>query len=97
MTSPDQSLENVHISARQSIDDASSVADLEQIRVRYLGKKGVVTEQLKRIGGLPGSERKQFGQEINEVKNRIAESIDSRSRELEALAETKNTKLMKRF
>jgi phenylalanyl-tRNA synthetase alpha chain len=73
----------------QAIETAGSLVDLEQLRVQYLGKKGVITGQLKRIGSLPAGDRKQFGREINEVKTRIQESIELRSRELEALADSR--------
>ena len=43
---------------------AKSSRDIEQVRVRYLGKKGGITEQLKRIGNLPIQERRAFGQAV---------------------------------
>ena len=72
----------------QSIGSAGSLADLEQLRIRFLGKKGVVTEQLKRIGSLPAEDRRQFGQQVNVIKSRIQESLVLRSRELESAADS---------
>ena len=60
VTSPalDQLLED----ARDAIEGADSLASLESLRVGYLGKKGVITEQLKSIGSLPAEQRKDFSE-----------------------------------
>lgn len=62
---------------------AANVAALEQIRIGYLGKKGVLTEQLKLLGGLPAEQRPQVGQWVNEAKDRLQASLDERKRLLE--------------
>ncbi len=56
---------------------------LEQIRVRVLGKSGVITEQLKALGGLSAQERPAAGQRINEAKQSLTEAIQQRRTELE--------------
>ena len=43
------------------IAEAASSHEIEQVRVRFLGRKGALTEQLKRIGSLPTQERRAFG------------------------------------
>ena len=65
-------LETAAISEIQSTDDMEI---LESLRVQYLGKKGVLTEQLKALGKLPKAERPAAGQEINKVKVRIQEAL----------------------
>jgi len=45
-----------------------SVQDLEEIRVKYTGRKGVLTERLKTLGGLAPEERKKTGALLNELK-----------------------------
>ena len=64
--------------ARTDIEAASNVADLDQVRVAYLGKKGSLTERLKQLGQLPAEERPQAGQAINEAKKIIQEAINVR-------------------
>jgi phenylalanyl-tRNA synthetase alpha chain len=49
---------------------------LEEVRVRILGKKGALTEQLKGLGTLPASERAAAGKQINEAKAAIQNSLD---------------------
>jgi phenylalanyl-tRNA synthetase alpha chain len=66
------------------IDAAGEASALEPIRVRYLGKKGVLTEQLKTLGGLPADERPAAGQAINEAKRQLNERLGSRREALAA-------------
>ncbi|KAF0285844.1 phenylalanine--tRNA ligase subunit alpha [Spiribacter sp. SSL99] len=70
--------------AEQAVDAATSVAELDAVRVAYLGKKGEITEQLKALGQLPADERPAAGQAINAAKQRVSERLEGRRRELEA-------------
>ena len=72
-------------SALAQIRDAGTLPALEEIRVRWLGKKGTLTEQLKTLGALPASERPTAGASINAAKylivlllNRVASWRHSR-------------------
>ncbi len=64
--------------AKADIEAASNVADLDRVRVAYLGKKGSLTERLKQLGKLPAEERPQAGQAINDAKNILQEAINDR-------------------
>ena len=77
-----QTLQSVESSACEAIDSALTLTELEALRVLYLGKKGIVTEHLKSIGGLPSDERKQCGQVANQVKSIIAEQLAKRQQAL---------------
>ncbi len=63
-------------------DAATTTAALEALRVKYLGKKGEVTELLKGLGKLSIEERKTVGAAINELKNKIQASLDDSMRSL---------------
>lgn len=63
-------------------DAAATTADLEALRVKYLGKKGEVTELLKGLGKLSIDERKTVGAAINELKNSIQTSLEESMRAL---------------
>ena len=65
------------------IGGAESSRDIEQARVRFLGKKGALTEQLKHIGSLPTQERRAFGQAVNDAKQLLAEKIAERAVQLD--------------
>ncbi|NLC20421.1 MAG: phenylalanine--tRNA ligase subunit alpha, partial [Halomonadaceae bacterium] len=72
--------------ARQAIQAAESIAALEELRVRYLGKKGEITAQLKGLGKLPAEERPAAGERINQAKQALADEIDARRQALNAAA-----------
>lgn len=69
--------------AQQAIDTATSEAQLDQVRVQYLGKKGEITQQLKSLGALPAEQRPQAGARINEVKEALQASLNERKTALE--------------
>ncbi len=75
-----------------AIQHASDIVSLEKVRVEYLGKKGLVTEQLKNLKNLSPEARKEAGQIINAVKERIQEQLLERKQLLEqtAIAEQLN-------
>lgn len=64
--------------ARTEIASAATVEDLEQIRVRLLGKKGEVTALLKSLGSMDPEARRGAGAQINEAKAALTQSIDTR-------------------
>ena len=65
---------------------ASPDADLEQIRVKYLGKKGELTAVLRGMGQLSAEERPVVGQVANEVRATIEEALAARKETLKAQA-----------
>jgi phenylalanyl-tRNA synthetase alpha chain len=78
--------ENLSALVAQALADAAASRDisaLEDVRVRLLGKKGVLTEQLKGLGKLPVAERPAAGQKINEAKAAIHEGLEARRASLE--------------
>ncbi len=84
--SAEESVQSIENSATEVIEHADSLSDLEAVKVQYLGKNGIVTEQLKRISSLPAEERKSFGQAVNRIKTQIAEQIQARHECLEQVA-----------
>jgi len=81
----DQTLKSVLESAISRVAEARDAKELDEIRVAFLGKKGLVTEQMKRLGTLPPEERKTFGAQVNEAKNGVEDAIKKRGAELESL------------
>ena len=72
--------------AQQDIHNSSNLANLETLRVNFLGKKGVLTQRLKQLGKLPTSERPQAGQEINHAKKALTNAIETRKQVLQTIA-----------
>ena len=78
-----QDLTSLIQQALPEIATCGDLAALDEVRVRWLGKKGVLTEQLQSLGALPKAERPAAGQRINEAKERVSVAIDARREELE--------------
>lgn len=76
-------LKNIITEAEQKVAAASSLKEIEDIRVAYLGKSGVVTLAMKDIATLPPEEKKSFGAAVNEAKTNIANVIDAKKETLE--------------
>jgi phenylalanyl-tRNA synthetase alpha chain len=73
-------------SALARIASVGNAAELDEIRVHWLGRKGVLTEQLKGLGSLPASERPAAGARINSAKQSLQATIEARRVALEGLA-----------
>jgi phenylalanyl-tRNA synthetase alpha chain len=69
--------------ARAEVAAAPDGAALESVRVRWLGKKGTFTEQLKDLGRIPAAERPAAGARINEAKEELTHAIEARRAALE--------------
>ncbi len=77
-----QLLQELKSTSLSAIQNADSIDVLENLRVKYLGKKGELTAILKQMGGLSADERPIVGQLANEVREALAATIDRRREEL---------------
>ncbi len=87
-------LKEKFVSELEKIDN---LADIENIRVSYLGKKGSVTDLLKGMKELSNDERKVFGQKVNELKGLVNEKISEKTQELKEKEIQKEIELMPEF
>lgn len=71
-------INDIKKSFSDDLNSAGILADLQQLRSKYLGKKGVVTEKLKLLSNIPADERPAFGKLINEIKVAIEHDIDAK-------------------
>lgn len=78
-----QALEQIQKSADELIAAAQSAAQVEELRVRFLGKKGELTAILKQMGKLSPEERPVVGALANEVREAITQDITARTKELQ--------------
>src|SRR5580692_13048255 len=72
--------------ALADLEKSATLAALEEVRVRFLGKKGLLTEQLKSLGKLSAAERPAAGQRINDAKASILASLEMHRIRLEQAA-----------
>jgi len=70
--------------ARAAAAAAESAADLEAVRVRYLGRQGELTQLLRSLGTLPPEERPVVGAAANEAKRELEALLDARLAEAQA-------------
>lgn len=85
-------LNALHENALQAIEQASTPQTLDELRVKYLGKKGDITAQLKSLGQLSAEDRPAAGAKINEVKVAVSDAINAKKAHIDAqlLAEKLN-------
>ncbi len=83
-----EALEKIRQSADALISAAENAAAVDELRVRFLGKKGELTAMLKQMGRLSAEERPVIGALANEVREAITADIARRTKELEAAALT---------
>lgn len=77
-----QAIEKITELAQAAIKSADDMKSLDDCRVQYLGKKGLLTDYLKTLGQLPQAERPLAGQRVNAAKELIQSLIESRELEL---------------
>ena len=77
-------LEQILTTAQQQISDCGDLRALDELRVAYLGRKGVLTLQLRSLGDLPADQRRAAGQEINRAKQTVEQALEVRRQHLES-------------
>ena len=71
-------LEAIRARAAQELEKAAELRSLDELRVKYLGKKGELTAILKQMGKLSPEERPVMGQFANEVRSVIEKAVDEK-------------------
>jgi len=77
-----EELENLEKQIEEKITNATTLDDLNSIRVEVFGKKGLITNHLKSLTELPENERKEKGKKINNVKNKINTLLQQKNKNL---------------
>ncbi len=71
-------LESMLAEAQKQISAAQDQQMLDHVRVEFLGKKGLFTQQMKQLSGLPSDQRPAAGQLINQAKSEFQSMLESR-------------------
>ncbi len=79
----EEQLRNIEKEALSSLEKASNPSDIDAIRVKFLGRKGAVTNILKGLGKLSPEERPKVGKLANKVKKTLEQAISAKKKELE--------------
>ena len=78
-----EKLEQIKLKFSEELNAVNSNDELEKLRVAFLGKKGLVTEELKNLRNLSKEEKKTAGKEINILKSKIEQAIVEYQKTLE--------------
>ena len=90
-------LEQFEKIGKEAISDLKKVTDLdslEQFRIKYLGRKGLVIQMLSQIGKLPPEIKPQAGHLANKIKNEISKAFDQLKNKLTSSEEKKHKELI---
>jgi len=79
-------LQELTTAALVEVEKAKDLSTLESLRVKFLGKKGEITNQLKNIGKLDVAERPAFGEKVNQAKNQVEKALLAKKEQLELQA-----------
>ncbi len=84
-----EQIEQIKISAKEEIKNADTLANLNELRVKYLGKKGQLTSILRGMGALSPEERPIIGGIVNTVRDELENTIKQKEEELEKIEMSK--------
>ncbi|HET9869840.1 MAG TPA: phenylalanine--tRNA ligase subunit alpha, partial [bacterium] len=69
--------------AQAAAAQATTLKEVEEARVKFLGKSGELTNLLKELGKVPAAEKPQMGKALNEAKNAVVALLDARKEAFE--------------
>ncbi|RKY31037.1 MAG: phenylalanine--tRNA ligase subunit alpha [Candidatus Omnitrophota bacterium] len=75
-------IEAIQITFESEIQNLKSAEELEGLRIKYLGRKGIIAHLTSQIPSLPQSERAGFGKRVNSLKDKITALIEEKQRNL---------------
>ena len=78
-----EQLEEMRRQAMEELSSTQAVKDLEDFRVRFMGKKGAVTGLLRGMGALPAEDRPKMGQLVNQLRQELEDAVADKMRTLQ--------------
>lgn len=77
---------DVQSEALAAVEAAVNLDELQQVRIKYLGKKGAIQALMSEMKSLPREEKPAFGQKVNVCKQTVTEAVEAAAAKLEAKA-----------
>ena len=74
--------EQIREEALKEIESAGQPRMLEELKVKYIGKKGKITELSRMMGSLLPEERPAFGQKLNQLRKQLEEAFEKKEKEI---------------
>ena len=85
-------LEKLKLEALDKIKNISDLKELEELRLKYLSKKGEIQALMSQMKDLSAEEKPKFGQLVNELKTKVSEALEEKKNELDNLLLNENLK-----
>lgn len=76
-------IKNIEIAFQEEKENIVTLEDLNNLKVKYMGKKGLITELSSQIKNIPNEEKKNFGQKVNELKTLFNAFFEEKKKVLE--------------
>ena len=76
-------IEEINKMLEQDIKDIQDRNKLNDLKVKYLGKKGLITELNSEMKTIPNEEKKEYGQKVNELRNKLNNFYEKKKEEIE--------------
>jgi len=88
-----EKIKEIEQGALAEISIAGNGDDIEKLRIKYLGRKGLITELFKKMGEVPPEEKGEVGKLINSLKNNVAKALDDKTGSVSAAGGAKLEKI----
>jgi len=75
----DEKLKSIESGFERDLSGLKSIAECETVRIKYLGRKGLIAELFQELSALPAEQKPLFGPRINALKNRLQQEITRKS------------------
>ena len=75
-------MEKIKEELELDLEKITSIKELTELKVKYFGKKGIITDLQSKIKDIPNEEKKAYGMKVNEIKGFITERIENLESEL---------------
>ena len=72
----------LEIEIKKASDKFTNIESINEFRIKFLGKKGIISLEMKELASLSGDERKQHAEKLNKIKDTVLEIIASKTEEL---------------
>lgn len=79
-----EKIEEIRKAAKDKLVEIQNLQELQDLKVKYLGKKGELTSMLKGLGALSAEERPKIGSRVNEVRDEIEKSMQEAENKIKA-------------
>ncbi|MGM0453607.1 MAG: phenylalanine--tRNA ligase subunit alpha [Thermodesulfobacteriota bacterium] len=86
----DQSIEQIKADALSALEAAPDAARIKELSVRYLGRKGLITQYLRNISSLPADQRPEAGKRANQVKKELEAAFNAAMEQMASASEEKS-------